>query len=56
MSGETNDRVSVVSDSVVATRGVLASVILGFDWMSECNLLPMPVSVGGALSRGSHSS
>lgn len=55
-SGDTKERVRVVSDRVVGILGVLARMMFGLACIRVCNLLPMPVSVGGLLVTGSHSS
>ncbi len=55
MSGDTMDKVRVVSERVVGIRGVLTKIVLGLDCMREWSLVPIAVSVGGFLVSGSHS-
>ena len=46
----------VVSDRVVGIRGVLARTMCGLACIRAFNLFPMPVSDGGLVASGSHSS
>ena len=50
MSGDTMDKVRVVSGRVVKTQEVLTKIVLGLHCMREWSLVPIAVSVGGFLA------